>query len=128
MKRTKTGIVTSIVSAVLLVGVVGRCDAFQYEAKGKRDPFVPLVGMDKPAVARLEDVSSVDDIRLEGIASGAKGAMVAMMNGEQLKVGDKAGEVELRAVGKKSVTVVLGGKPHEIFLPGEEGGAKGEKP
>ena len=47
--------------------------AFQYDPHGKRDPFVPLIGAGKAAVTRLEDIVSIEDIRLEGIAIGGKG-------------------------------------------------------
>jgi hypothetical protein len=127
MKKRRINRLSAIVFIVLSVDFVGRCDAFQYEAKGKRDPFVPLVGMDRPAVASLEDVSSVDDLKLEGIAIGAQGRKIAILNGEALKEGDKIGEVELKTVAKKSVNVMVGGKPYELVLSGEEGGAKGGK-
>ena len=100
---------------------------FQYESRGKRDPFVPLVGMDRPTVTSLEDITSADDIKLEGIAAGADGKQMAIMNGEVLKENDKVGEIELKKIGKKSITILIGGKAYEIYLPGEEGGVKGGK-
>jgi hypothetical protein len=110
-----------------LAQISSPADAFQYESKGKRDPFVPLVGMDRPAVARLEDVSSADDLKLVGLAVGSGGRKVAVLNGEAMKEGDRVGEVELKRVNKKSATIAIGGRSYEIFLPGEEGGAKGGK-
>ena len=114
---------------VLLAGAAAvssaYCEGFTYEARGKRDPFVPLVGSDRPAVVKLQDVTSVDDIKLEGIAFGAKGRRAAIINGEVVKENDKSGEVELKRISKKFITVLIGGKAYDIYLSGEEGGVKG---
>lgn len=103
------------------------CEGFKYESYGKRDPFVPLVGGSRPAIVKLEDITSADDVKVEGTAIGANGKKVAILNGEVLKEGDKVGEIELKKVEKKSVTISIGGKSYDLYLPGEEGGVKGEK-
>jgi hypothetical protein len=100
------------------------CDGFKYESKGKRDPFVPLIGGSRPTVVKLEDITSAEDVKVEGIAVGAHGKKVAILNGEVLKESDKVGEVELIKVEKKFVTISIGGKSYNLYLPGEEGGAK----
>lgn len=95
----------------------------QYESRGKRDPFVPLIGQGKTSARiGLEDVASISDIKLEGIAVNAKGKRVAVLNGELLKEGDGAGIVKVRKVGEKNVTLLVGGKEYTVALPGEEGG------
>jgi hypothetical protein len=103
------------------------CDGFKYESRGKRDPFVPLVGGSRPVVVKLEDITSAEDVKVEGIAVGAQGKKVAILNAEVLKEGDKVGEVELKKIEKKSVIILIGGKSYNLYLPGEEGGAKSEK-
>jgi len=100
----------------------------KYESRGKRDPFVPLIGVDRPAVTRLEDVTSISDIKLEGIAVKEKGKKAAILNGEMLKEGDKVGDVELKKIKNKSVTILVGGKPYDVNLSEEEGGVKSGKP
>jgi hypothetical protein len=112
---------------VLAIVASSYAEGFQYESRGKRDPFVPLVGMDRPTVTRLEDVTSADDVKLEGIATGAGGIQVAMVNGELLKEGSKVGEVEIGKISKKHITILIGQKAYDIYLPGEEGGTKGGK-
>jgi len=97
--------------------------AFQYESKGKRDPFVSLVGSEKPTAARLEDVTSIEDMKLDGIALGAKGEAAAIINGELIKVGYKAGDIEVKSITRTAVTLSIGGKTYELKLP-EEGGQK----
>lgn len=100
------------------------CENFQYSSHGKRDPFIPLVGRDRPAVEKLENITSVADIKLEGIAV-TKGRRVAIINGEILRENDKVGEVELKKIDKRSITLLISGKPYEINLSEEEqGGVK----
>lgn len=94
---------------------------FRYEPRGKRDPFVPLVGQDKPSVVKLEDVTSIDDIKLEGIAMGAGGKSMAMINGELLKKNSRVGDIKIISITATGVKLSLSGDIHDIKLP-QEGG------
>lgn len=96
---------------------------FRYESRGKRDPFVPLIGIDRPAISKLEEITSPADIRLEGIASGAGGRLVAMLNGEIVKEGQRFGEIEIQKITKESVTIGMSRSVYTKVL-GEEGGKK----
>jgi hypothetical protein len=98
---------------------------FRYESHGKRDPFVPLIGQDKAAAAGLIDVTSVEDIKIEGIAVRADGKRTAIINGELMKENDKVGEVEVVKIDPRSVTILISGKEFKVKLP-EEGGSKSE--
>ncbi|MCX5680090.1 MAG: hypothetical protein NTZ95_05495 [Candidatus Omnitrophica bacterium] len=110
---------------VLFIGLESGAGAenFEYNSHGRRDPFVPLVGSERPAVTKLADITSVEDIRLEGIVSGAGGDMGAMMNGEMMKVNDKVGDIVVKSITKAAVTLTIGGKEYQLKLP-EEGGQK----
>lgn len=125
MTSIKKGI-SFAAAAVAVLTVCGalRAESFQYSAHGKRDPLVPLVGAERPAAVALDDAVSADDVRLEGIATGAQGQPVAIINGKVYKEGARAGEVSLVKIGKKSVTIKIGGKSYERFLAGEEGGKR----
>ena len=112
-----------LITAFVQFSFLYNAEAFQYESKGKRDPFVPLVGAEKPTAARLADVTSIEDMKLEGIATGAKGEAVAIINGELVKTGEKVGDITITSVTKSSVTLNIGGKVHELKLQ-EEGGGK----
>jgi hypothetical protein len=106
--------------------VIGACDAVYgalsiYESKGKRDPFVPLVGFERGTYADLSEVSSPDDLVLEGIAKGAGGKRVAIINGQMLKENSKIGNLEIIKVSDRSVTVLIAGTQHKLELS-EEGG------
>jgi len=127
-KKFKKIILFCLLAAIFIAGApYSYCEGFRYDPHARRDPFVPLAGGQKAAVTKLEDITSVEDVKLEGIAIGAQGKRVAMLNGEMLKENDKVGEVEIMKIEKKSITILMGGKPHNLYLPGEEGGAKGEK-
>lgn len=111
---------------VFLVGPSVYCDDFKYESRGRRDPFVPLVGIDVPKASKLEDITSINDIKFEGVASGKRGKMVAILNGEIVKEGDRFGEIEIGKITKKIIIIKMGGKDNEIQLP-EEGGSKSDR-
>lgn len=98
-------------------------ESYEYDSHGKRDPFVPLIGIDRPAISRLEDVTSIADIKFEGIGSMPGGKIAAILNGEIAKEGDRFGDIEIRKITKKTVTIMMGGKNYNIDLA-EEGGSK----
>ena len=118
-----------LISFVMLIALANYllAEQFRYDSRGKRDPFVPLVGQDKSSNRSipLSEVSSVEDIFLEGIAGQTTGARTAIMNGELVKEKFKAGEVEVKKITKNSVLITMGGKEYTINLP-EQGGRKSE--
>ena len=108
----------------MIVSCYAYCESSKYESRGKRDPFAPLIGQDKAQATGLSEVMSAEDIRLEGIAIGAKGKRTAIINGEIIKEGDKAGEVEIKTIDDMFVVLLISGKECKIDLP-QEGGPKG---
>ena len=116
---------SAVFLALLIAGApYAAAENFEYNAHGKRDPFVSLVGVERPTVTKLSDITSVEDMRLEGIVSGAKGEMAAMVNGEIIKVNDKIGDIVVKSITKAGVTLTVGGKEYKLKLP-EVGGQKG---
>lgn len=116
----------TIVIWVLFAASIVWGDSFKYEPRGKRDPFVPLIGQDKNVIAALADVTSVEDLKLEGIAVGAKNKKTAIINGEIVKEGQRAGSIEIKKIAAGSVELLMGGKPHILKLS-EEGGFKSDQ-
>jgi len=116
-----------LVLTPLLAAAPSTAEQFSYDSHGKRDPFTPLIGQDKTAgrVLALSEVASIDDVKLEGIATQASGNIAAIMNGELVKEKFKTGELEVKKITKNSVTLILSGKEYTIHLP-EEGGQKSE--
>lgn len=121
MRRAIIVAVSFIACAVAWSG-----DDFTYEVRGRRDPFIPLVGPGTRLKASLKDVTSIDEIQVEGIAVGLHGKSVVIINGEMLKEGDIIGSLEIRKISKTVVTLSIGGKEHTVTLS-EEGGVKREK-
>ncbi len=69
----------------------------RYNVKGKRDPFVQLVGSNThSAVAGLMGVETVEEITIEGIVhdSNPKNSIV-VINGSVLKEGEESGPVKV---------------------------------
>jgi len=110
---------------LIIASAEGACDDFKYEPHGRRDPFVPLIGQDKVVAATLADITSVEDIKLEGIAIGSDGKRTAIINGEIVKEGYKTGEIVIKKIDHKSVTLLINNKEFKVSLP-EEGGPKSE--
>ena len=111
------------IAALLLLTPIAFGESGNYESQGKRDPFVPLVGLDRPAISKLEDVTSIADVNLEGIATGAKGRLVAILNGEIVREGEKFGGIEIVKITKKAITIRMEGNDYEKYLI-EDGGVK----
>lgn len=122
IKRFVSG---SLVCA-LLIGWASALPApvFGYDAHGRRDPLIPLVGQNRPAGSNLAEVVSIDDVRLEGIVSRAGSGNKAILNGELVSEGQRVGDVEIKSIGAEKVVLTLSGKEHVINLS-EEGGVKG---
>jgi len=114
-----------LLSAWLSSGAAVSEEPFKYQSKGRRDPFVPLVGQHMASRARLQDISSANELVLEGIASGAGGKKVAIINGEVLKEGDTVGNLEIKKVAERTVILSVSGKDYTLTL--EEGGGKSER-
>lgn len=99
-------------------------EPLKYDSHGKRDPLVPLIGQERmTGTVPFADITSVDEVKIEGIAVDMSGARMAVVNGELVKEGYGAGEVEVKAITKNSVKLNIGGRDYTINLP-EEGGRK----
>ncbi|MDO8525559.1 MAG: hypothetical protein Q7S07_03625 [Candidatus Omnitrophota bacterium] len=99
-------------------------EQFQYESRGKRDPMIPLIGREKPSGAvQFSEIATAGDVSLEGIVASTSGSSMAIINGELVKEGFRAGEVEIKKITKNSVTLAISGKEYTIPLP-EQGGQK----
>ncbi len=67
-----------------------------YSAKGRRDPFVPLVTQTTRQVASgLLGVQGVDDVSIQGIIYDPKNGSMVIVNDSLLKEGDEEGSVKV---------------------------------
>ncbi|MCX5665639.1 MAG: hypothetical protein NT036_01120 [Candidatus Omnitrophica bacterium] len=123
-----------IVYIIIVMAVVATALSFimpgtisGYEAKGKRDPFVPLIGQDKGGrPAGLEGIVNIQDVLLEGIAMGPSGKNIAILNGQMVKENDKFGILEIKKISRKTVELSIDGKVYTLNLQDEKGIKVGE--
>ncbi len=90
-----------------------------YDAKGKRDPFIPLVTSDG-RLLKLERESTASGLLLEGIIYDEHGLSYAIVNGEVVRVSDKTGDYQVLKIEKNKVIFIKGGQTTEVELK-EEG-------
>jgi len=95
---------------------------FIYDPNGKRDPFVPIIGVIEGPAKEAADVTSVSTIKLQGIARNARGEWTAIVDGEFVKEGDQVRGVTVKKIEGDSITVSIQDKDYVIPLyPNEEG-------
>jgi len=89
-----------------------------YNSEGRRDPFVPLVGVSQKDIVRrgVWNVLSVDDILLQGIVLNPDGIRSAVVNGEVIKEGEIIDQVLIKTVGENNIIVEINGRLHELKL------------
>ena len=93
---------------------------FVYDAKGRRDPFVPLVSGAAKVTAGLENIQIIDDVILEGIVWDPQGGSIAILNGVIMKESDRVGIVTIKRIDQKSVTLLLNDEEHSVTLREKE--------
>ncbi len=100
---------------------VGHCEAGlepEYDSGGRRDPFVPLIGVSPKDTARrgVWSVLSVDDVLLQGIVINPDGTRSAVINGEVIKKGEIIDQVLIKSVGENNVIIEINGRTHDLKL------------
>lgn len=105
-----------LIICLIVVSEVFAEEGFKYNAKGRRDPFVPLISETGGYASDAYEASAVEDIRLEGIVwDDAKGS-IAIINGEIAKEGDSIGSIKILKINKDSVIFDAGGENVKIDL------------
>ena len=92
---------------------------FIYDAKNKRNPFIPLVTPDGRLLKLENEEGQTPGLSLEGVIYDNYGVSYALVNGEPVKVGDMAGEYQVLKIEKRKVTFVKEGQTLEIELKKE---------
>jgi len=92
---------------------------FVYDAKGKRDPFIPLVTSDG-RLLKLEQEEGVTGLLLEGIIYDKNGLSYAIVNGSVVKTGDFVGDYQVLKILEKKVIFIKEGELLEVKLKEEE--------
>jgi len=91
-------------------------EGFQYDAKGKRDPFSPIVSAKGGFSSDVYGVSSIKDIRLEGIVWDGSANSLVVINGEIFKKEEKIGSVKILEIEEKFVVFDVEGEKVKVEL------------
>ncbi|MBI2095827.1 MAG: hypothetical protein HYT89_06635 [Candidatus Omnitrophica bacterium] len=93
----------------------GELESPVYTARGKRDPFVPLVTASARHVEGLLGAETAEDITVEGVVYDPKGGSVVIVSGTLLKEGETVGGVKVVEVKPEGVLFSIHGV--ESFKP-----------
>ena len=105
--------------SVLIAVSVFVCESVfsgEYDSCEKRDPFVPLVGVEGRKNVSDENVFTIDNVVFQGVAFDDKGEQNAIINGELMGVGEKMGEMEIKHITEEYVSVRIGEKTYKLKL------------
>lgn len=105
-------IICSIVGSLVFAEEV----LFKYNAKGRRDPFIPLISESGGYVSDAYEASAAEDIRLEGIVWDDVKGSIAIINGEIAKEGDALGSIKILKINKDNVIFDIGGNSVKVDL------------
>ena len=118
MNSLKVVSVTCLLLSLSTGAYAGGAEA--YDGHGRRDPFVPLLGITTMAIGSLDDVLNIEDVDVQGIASNSEGARVAILNGEMVKEGQTAGRVTVKRISKDGIIIIIDGAEYALSIYGEE--------
>lgn len=129
----------SRVSAALVAGAwigLGLAPAVSaaYNAKGRRDPFVPLLTAEGQRVhpPGLEEgmAAGVSGLVLQGIVFDPKGDCTAVINGKIVREGQEINGMSVVRIQLNAVEILAEGEKHRLELPrtGRETTKKKESP
>lgn len=89
----------------------------QYESFGRRDPFVPLVGVpQEPGRGGVMGIYTVDDAVFGGVIYGPDGERQAILNGEILHEGQVRGRVEVLSISDNELVIRIDTIRHRLRL------------
>ncbi len=88
---------------------------FVYDRHGKRDPFIPLVGLPHVRTA-VSEILSIDDVDFQGIARDARGRRIVIINGEMLTRGSKLGALKVLKITDDEAIVIIREKKYTLNL------------
>lgn len=99
-------------------------EAFIYNPQGMRDPFVPLVGITtlkaKPAkpkvIESLADVTSIEEVKLQGIAHDALNRRIAILNNEIIRESETIGHLTVKKVSENEITLIIDEKEYMLKI------------
>jgi hypothetical protein len=106
----------------LVLGACNVCYAQEqsvYDARGKRNPFTPLVTSDG-RLLKLDKEEGTKTLSIEGIIYDEHGLSYAIVNAEVVKIGDEIAGYQVLKIEKNKVIFIKEGQPLEIEFKKEE--------
>jgi len=96
-------------------------EEFVYDAKGKRNPFIPLV----TAQGRLlkldkQEAASSGGLVIEGVIYDKFGRSFAIVNTNVVGIGDSVGDYQVLKIQENKVIFIKDGEPLEVELTKED--------
>lgn len=96
----------------------------EYQPKGKRDPFVPLLTSDgqriHPPGAEDGQGSGLGNLVLQGIVFDPKSDSYAVISGQVVREQEELEGVKVVRIDPDSVTVLVDGQSHRLTVQGPE--------
>ena len=94
---------------------------FTYDAKGKRNPFIPLV-TPEGRLLKLDkqEATSVGGLAIEGIIYDEFGRSFAIVNANVVGIGDLVGDYQVLKIQENKVIFIKDGEPLEVELTKED--------
>jgi hypothetical protein len=93
---------------------------FVYDSKGKRDPFIPLIGKNVK-LTDAELLSSIEDVTVEGIIIDKKEGSAVIVNNQILKTGESLGGFRLEKIAPTYVVFSRDGKEYTLTYQQSDG-------
>jgi len=110
-------IISFICPAVVLADKKVPAGNFKYNSYGRRDPFVPLVGVkERRGTGGAASILTVEDISLQGILTNPDGTKSVVINGDIMKEGEKIELLKVVQIGENSVKVELNDTIYDLKL------------
>lgn len=95
---------------ICLAGPLFADEKSTYNARGKRDPFIPLVTLTmKSSSSNLLGIDNIEDLTVEGVVYDPQHGSVVIVNGAVLKEGEELGGVKILKVESKGVRFSING-------------------
>ncbi len=120
MSRNKK-ILILLLGAFLNLALVFAQDGFKYDAKGKRNPFIPLV-TPEGRLLKLDkqETAPAGGLLIEGIIYDKFGRSFAIVNTEVVAIGDMIGDFQVLKILDNKVIFVKDGELQEVELTKKE--------
>ncbi|MFQ5952371.1 MAG: general secretion pathway protein GspB [Candidatus Omnitrophota bacterium] len=116
-RLNKTNIFLCLAAVLGLFAFCAESGAFQYEARGRRDPFVPLVGVaETSSISGARGILTVEDVFLQGILMDDYGKRSVIINGEIFKEGDRIERLYIESIGDNIVVIKIDEDKFELKL------------